>query len=97
MLCIEDRDNLGKFDAKSDEGIFLGYSSNSKAYRLFNKRTMVVNDSMHVIFYETNPFHIKNNCDDEPISLENKASSSNQVDSSEKVKDQVMRTSIDTL
>uniref|UniRef100_A0A2N9IWC5 CCHC-type domain-containing protein n=1 Tax=Fagus sylvatica TaxID=28930 RepID=A0A2N9IWC5_FAGSY len=82
-------DNLGKFDAKSDEGIFLGYSSNSKAYRVFNKRTMVVNESMHVVFGETNPFHIKNNYDDEPISLDNKASSSNQVDSSEKVKDQV--------
>uniref|UniRef100_A0A2N9ERE3 CCHC-type domain-containing protein n=1 Tax=Fagus sylvatica TaxID=28930 RepID=A0A2N9ERE3_FAGSY len=82
-------DNLGKFDAKSDEGIFLGYSTNSKAYRVFNKRTMVVDESMHVVFDETNPFHIKNNYDDEPISLENKASSSNQVDLSEKVKDQV--------
>uniref|UniRef100_A0A2N9EWZ0 Retroviral polymerase SH3-like domain-containing protein n=1 Tax=Fagus sylvatica TaxID=28930 RepID=A0A2N9EWZ0_FAGSY len=82
-------DNLGKFDAKSDEGIFFGYSSNSKAYRVFNKRTMVVDESMHVVFYETNPFHVKNNYDDEPISLDNKASSSNQVDSSEKVKDQV--------
>jgi len=28
------KDNLGKFDAKSDEGIFLGYSMNSKAYRV---------------------------------------------------------------
>jgi hypothetical protein len=86
---LNDRDNLGKFDAKSDEGIFLGYSTNSKAYRVFNKRTMVVDESMHVVFDETNPFHIKNNCDDEPIPLENKASSSNQVDLSEKVKDQV--------
>jgi hypothetical protein len=88
-FVLNDRDNLGKFDAKSDEGIFLGYSTNSKAYRVFNKRTMVVDESMHVVFDETNPFHIKNNCDDEPISLENKASSSNQVDLSEKVKDQV--------
>jgi hypothetical protein len=86
---LNDRDNLGKFDAKSDEGIFLGYSLNSKAYRVFNKRTMVVDESMHVVFDETNPFHIKNNYDDEPISLDNKASSSNQVDSSENVKDQV--------
>jgi hypothetical protein len=86
---LNDRDNLGKFDAKSDEGIFLGYSLNSKAYRVFNKRTMVVDESMHVVFDETNPFHIKNNYDDEPISLDNKASSSNQVDLSEKVKDQV--------
>ena len=34
--------NLGKFDAKSDEGIFLGYSTTSRAYRVFNKRTKTV-------------------------------------------------------
>ena len=32
------KDNLGKFDAKSDEGIFLGYSLNSKAFRIYNKK-----------------------------------------------------------
>ena len=48
------KDNLGKFDSKSDEGIFLGYSLSSKAYRVFNKRTLVVEESMHVIFDETN-------------------------------------------
>jgi hypothetical protein len=31
-----DDDNLGKFDSRSDEGIFLGYSSNKKAYRCYN-------------------------------------------------------------
>ena len=36
------KDNLGKFDSKADEGIFLGYSTSSKAYRVFNKRTLVV-------------------------------------------------------
>ena len=38
---------------------------------------VVVDESMHVVFYETNPFHVKNNYDDKPISLDNKASSSN--------------------
>ncbi|KAH9763080.1 hypothetical protein KPL70_001052 [Citrus sinensis] len=33
-------DNLGKFDPKSDVGIFLGYSNSSKAYRVYNKRTL---------------------------------------------------------
>ena len=28
-FILNDRENLGKFDAKSDEGIFLGYSVNS--------------------------------------------------------------------
>ena len=49
------KDNLGKFDAKSDEGIFLGYSSNSKAFRIYKKRTMIIKESIHVAFYETNP------------------------------------------
>ena len=44
------KDNLGKFDAKSDVGIFLGYSTNSKAYRVFNSRTKVVEESIHVKF-----------------------------------------------
>ena len=48
------KDNLGKFDAKSDEGIFLGYSLHSKAYRVYNKRTMTIEESIHVAFDETN-------------------------------------------
>nr|GFC33235.1 retrovirus-related Pol polyprotein from transposon TNT 1-94 [Tanacetum cinerariifolium] len=31
---------LGKFEAKGDEGYFIGYSMSSKAFRVFNKRTM---------------------------------------------------------
>jgi hypothetical protein len=34
---LRDRENLGKFDPKSDEGIFLGYSTNNRAYKVFNK------------------------------------------------------------
>ena len=33
------KDDLGKFDPRSDEGVFVGYSSSSKAYRMFIKRT----------------------------------------------------------
>ena len=47
--CIlNDRENLGKFDAKSDDGIFLGYSTTSRAYRVFNKRTKIVMESINV-------------------------------------------------
>ena len=45
---LNDRENLGKFDAKSDEGIFLGYSTTSRAYRVFNKRTKMVMESINV-------------------------------------------------
>jgi len=46
------KNNLGKFDPKADEGIFLGYSLHSHAYRVYNRRTMVVEESMHVTFDE---------------------------------------------
>jgi hypothetical protein len=46
---LRDRENLGKFDTKSDEGIFLGYSTNSRAYRVSNKRTETVMESINVI------------------------------------------------
>ena len=45
---LNDWENLGKFDAKSDEGIFLGYSTTSRAYRVFNKRTKTVMESINV-------------------------------------------------
>ncbi|KAI3676809.1 hypothetical protein L1987_86422 [Smallanthus sonchifolius] len=39
---------LPKFGAKSDEGYFVGYSSQSKAYRVFNSRTRIVEESANV-------------------------------------------------
>ena len=47
-------DALGKFDPRSDKPIFLGYSSHSKAYKVFNKRTLCVEESVYVLFDETN-------------------------------------------
>ena len=49
------KDNLGKFDVKADEGIFLGYSQSSKAYRVFNKRLQIVEEFVHVSFDESCP------------------------------------------
>ncbi|KAK2382949.1 putative mitochondrial protein [Trifolium repens] len=49
------KENLGKFDPKADEGIFLGYSLSSKAYRVYNKRLQIVEESVHVNFDETLP------------------------------------------
>ena len=36
---LNDRDHLGKLNSKSDEGVFLGYCTNSKAYKIYNMRT----------------------------------------------------------
>ncbi|GJX24824.1 ribonuclease H-like domain-containing protein [Tanacetum coccineum] len=46
---------LGKFDGKADEGFFVGYSTNSKAYRVFNSRTRIVEENLHVKFSENIP------------------------------------------
>ncbi|GKA37301.1 retrovirus-related pol polyprotein from transposon TNT 1-94 [Tanacetum coccineum] len=48
-------DNLGKFDGKADEGFFVGYSSNSKVFRIFNRRTKIVEENLHVQFSENTP------------------------------------------
>ena len=42
-------DQNGKFDAKADEGIFVGYAV-GKAYRVYNLRTNIVVESIHVVF-----------------------------------------------
>ena len=47
ILC--DRENLEKFDAKSDKGYFLGYSSTSRAYRVYNLKTKTVMESSNVV------------------------------------------------
>ena len=52
-FILNNNEKLGKFDSKTDIGIFLGYSSTSKAYRIFNKRTLVIEESMHVVFDES--------------------------------------------
>ncbi|GJW70367.1 retrovirus-related pol polyprotein from transposon TNT 1-94 [Tanacetum coccineum] len=48
-------DHLSKFDGKVDEGFFVGHSINSKAFRVFNSRTRIVEENMHVQFSENTP------------------------------------------
>ena len=47
-FILNARGQLAKFDSKVDKGIFLRYSNTSKAYRVFNSRTLVVEESIHV-------------------------------------------------
>ncbi|GKF98138.1 retrovirus-related pol polyprotein from transposon TNT 1-94, partial [Tanacetum coccineum] len=47
--------HLGKFDGKADDGFFLGYSINSKAFRVFNSRTRIVEENLHVQFIKNTP------------------------------------------
>ncbi|KAJ9536753.1 hypothetical protein OSB04_un000057 [Centaurea solstitialis] len=52
---LNNKDSLGKFDSKSDDGIFLGYSSISKTFRVFNKRRQAIEETIHVKFDESGP------------------------------------------
>nr|GEW08173.1 hypothetical protein [Tanacetum cinerariifolium] len=50
VMILNTLDHLGKFEAKGDEGYFIGYSMSSKAFRVFNKRTKKVEEDLHVEF-----------------------------------------------
>nr|GEV19276.1 retrovirus-related Pol polyprotein from transposon TNT 1-94 [Tanacetum cinerariifolium] len=52
VMIFNTLDNFWKFDAKGDEGYFVGYSMSSKAFRVFNKRTKKVEEKLHVDFLE---------------------------------------------
>ncbi|GKA20604.1 retrovirus-related pol polyprotein from transposon TNT 1-94, partial [Tanacetum coccineum] len=55
LSALRRSDHLGKFDGKVDEGFFVGYSINSKAFRVFNSRTRIVEENLHVQFSENTP------------------------------------------
>ena len=55
-FILKDRENVGKFDSQSDEVIFLGYSSTSKAYLVYNKRTKKVMETINVVIDEASDF-----------------------------------------
>ncbi|GKF82556.1 hypothetical protein Tco_0244212 [Tanacetum coccineum] len=79
---------LGKFDRKSDEGFLVGYSLNSKAYRVYNLVTKRVEVNLHVNFLEEKPNvkgvgyrwmfdidYLTDSMNYIPVSLENQANS----------------------
>ncbi|GJW52524.1 putative ribonuclease H-like domain-containing protein [Tanacetum coccineum] len=55
VTILNTLDKLGKFDGKSDEGFFVGYSLSSKAFRVYNIRTRKVQENLHVGFLENKP------------------------------------------
>ncbi|GKC31109.1 integrase, catalytic region, zinc finger, CCHC-type containing protein, partial [Tanacetum coccineum] len=54
-FVLNTKDYLTKFDPKSYEGVFLGYSQNSKAYIVLNKHTLKVEESLNETFDESPP------------------------------------------
>ncbi|GJR91441.1 putative ribonuclease H-like domain-containing protein [Tanacetum coccineum] len=55
VTILNTLDSLGKFDGKSDEGFFVGYSLSSKAFRVYNTRTRRVEENLHIRFLENKP------------------------------------------
>ncbi|GJZ48327.1 ribonuclease H-like domain-containing protein [Tanacetum coccineum] len=79
-------DHLGKFEEKSDEGFLVGYSLNSKAFRVYNLKTKRVEENLHINFLENKPNiawkgpnwlfdldYLTDSMNYQPITAENKA------------------------
>nr|GFC70009.1 retrovirus-related Pol polyprotein from transposon TNT 1-94 [Tanacetum cinerariifolium] len=55
VTILNTLDPLGKFQGKVDEGFFVGYSVCSKAFRVFNSITHIIQETLHVNFMENKP------------------------------------------
>nr|GEU31064.1 putative ribonuclease H-like domain-containing protein [Tanacetum cinerariifolium] len=55
VTILNTLDSLGKFEGKVYEGFFVGYSVSSKSFRVFNSRTRIIQETLHVNFLENKP------------------------------------------
>ncbi|GKA38996.1 putative ribonuclease H-like domain-containing protein [Tanacetum coccineum] len=55
VTILNTLDHLSKFDGKSDDGFFVGYSLNSKSFGVYNIRTRKVEENLYVRFFEDKP------------------------------------------
>ncbi|GJT67419.1 putative ribonuclease H-like domain-containing protein [Tanacetum coccineum] len=78
VSILNTRDHLGKFDEKTDEGYFVGYSVISKAMRVFNKRTRIVEETLNIRFLENAP-NVKGNGPDWLFDVDSLSKSMNYV------------------
>ncbi|GJV52326.1 retrovirus-related pol polyprotein from transposon TNT 1-94 [Tanacetum coccineum] len=84
-FILNTKDYLTKFDPKSYEGIFLGYSQNSKAYIILNKHTRKIEESLNVTFDETplpsktSPL-VDDDLDEEAIEVTKKKNQENDIE-----------------
>ncbi|CAL8119010.1 unnamed protein product [Prunus armeniaca] len=60
----KDMESHGKFDVRGDVGIFLGYSMNSKAYRVFNSRTKKIMESANVVINDSSILQVETSHED---------------------------------
>nr|GFC03514.1 retrovirus-related Pol polyprotein from transposon TNT 1-94 [Tanacetum cinerariifolium] len=55
VTILNTLDPLGKFDGKADDRFLVGYSINSKAFKVFNSRTKIIQETLHINFLENQP------------------------------------------
>lgn len=63
---LNDKDNLGKFDSKSDVGMFLGYDTNSMEFLVYNQRTKMILESINVVFDDKSRISLEEVTHEEP-------------------------------
>ncbi|GJR13502.1 retrovirus-related pol polyprotein from transposon TNT 1-94 [Tanacetum coccineum] len=78
VTILNTRDHLGKFEGKADEGFFVGYFVTSKAMRVFNKRTRIVEETLNIRFLENAP-NVKGNGPDWLFDIDSLTISMNYV------------------
>ncbi|GKC46599.1 retrovirus-related pol polyprotein from transposon TNT 1-94, partial [Tanacetum coccineum] len=63
-LCYptNDRDDLGKMKPKVDIGVFIGYSETSTGFRIYNRRTKMIMETIHVKFDELTAMASEQDC-----------------------------------
>lgn len=66
-----DKEQGRKMNPKSDEGIFLGYSTNIRAYKVFDSKTKVMMESINVIVDDSHENHSNVEEDDGTSYLQN--------------------------
>ncbi|GJW33271.1 hypothetical protein Tco_0053303 [Tanacetum coccineum] len=68
-LCyiVRDGENLKKIKEKGDACIFVGYSTHSRAYRVYNKRTRVIFETIHVHLLMKLPQLASNHVSSDPV------------------------------
>nr|GEY04481.1 retrovirus-related Pol polyprotein from transposon TNT 1-94 [Tanacetum cinerariifolium] len=79
ILHQTDGKNLDKMKEKGDACIFVGYSTQSRAYRVFNKRTRVIVETIHVKFDEL-PQKASDHVSSDPVPQSETVRTSNELD-----------------
>nr|GEY43405.1 hypothetical protein [Tanacetum cinerariifolium] len=80
---VRDGENLDKMKEKGDECIFVGYSTQSRTYRVYNKRTRVIMESIHINFDELPQMASAHNSSDPAPTYQTMASAHNNTTSNE--------------